>query len=246
MALTATATLETLKVVKTRLSMPDPYIVALSPERSNIRYSVEPDMTVDELSTAISEQLKDHPLHYPKTVIFCRRYEDCSSLYLSLASKLANFLTYPPGLSNIQEFRVLDMYTRASSQQLKEMVLASFSKPNGILRLVIATTAFGMGIDCNDIRTVLHWGCPADKEMYVQETGRVGRDRESSMAILQYRRGGRHVTPLMMKYATNNALCRRKLLFQDFLLCPAPAPLVKGCLCCDICALKCSCPACKQ
>ncbi|XP_062512632.1 ATP-dependent DNA helicase RecQ-like [Corticium candelabrum] len=63
MALTATATLETLKVVKTRLSMPDPYIVALSPERSNIRYSVEPDMTVDELSTAISEQLKDHPLH---------------------------------------------------------------------------------------------------------------------------------------------------------------------------------------
>ena len=43
-----------------------------------------------------------------------------------------------------------------------------------VLRVVIATVAFGMGIDCPDVREVIHWGVPEDAEMYVQENGRGG------------------------------------------------------------------------
>lgn len=55
---------------------------------------------------------------------------------------------------------------------------------DSVLRILIATTAFGMGIDCIDIRRVIHWGYPTDLESYVQETGRAGRDEEQSEAIL--------------------------------------------------------------
>ena len=66
----------------------------------------------------------------------------------------------------------MDKFTRVSTKQKKEEVVHSFSEVDGTLRIVIATTAFGMGIDCPDIRCIIHWGVPSNKEEYVQETGR--------------------------------------------------------------------------
>ena len=54
------------------------------------------------------------------------------------------------------------------------------------LRVVIATVAFGMGLDSPNIRRIIHWGAPADTESYIQETGRAGRDGEQSLAKLYY------------------------------------------------------------
>ena len=50
--------------------------------------------------------------------------------------------------------------------------------------MVIATTAYGLGIDCLDVRHVINFGLPSDIESYVQETGRAGRDSLPSLATL--------------------------------------------------------------
>ena len=56
---------------------------------------------------------------------------------------------------------------------------------------MIATSAFGLGVDIPDIRRIIHWGLPSTKEEYVQETGRAGRDGEDAHAILYEGKRGR-------------------------------------------------------
>ena len=82
----------------------------------------------------------------------------------------------------------------------------------------MATVAFGMGFDCLDFRRVIHWGTPSDVEAYLQETGRAGRDGESSDAILHYSNADFAVSAdgAMRAYCKNDSECRRQLLLQEF------------------------------
>ena len=77
------------------------------------------------------------------------------------------------------------MYTSCTHASVKAKIVERFTKPSS-LRVVIGTIAFGMGINCPDIREVIHWGVSDDVEMYIQETGRAGRDSHHSHCILMY------------------------------------------------------------
>ena len=154
LALTATATKATFDCVCVRLSMKSPSIIGLSPHRSNIYYCVQPYVKLKELSSRLADELQNESNKTPKTVIFCRRLEDTAlCIYLSLQQSLGQKFTYPVGYLNRQQFRLVDMYTRACRPEFKESVLKAFMLPNGNLRIVIATMAFGMGIDCPDIES---------------------------------------------------------------------------------------------
>ena len=59
---------------------------------------------------------------------------------------------------------------------MREEVLKEFCKADTKLRLLIATTAFGLGVDCVDIKRVINYGTPSILEELVQESGRAGRD----------------------------------------------------------------------
>lgn len=235
LALTATATKETYDVIVKRLSLENPAVIALPPFRNNISYSVRPKIDVHTLGEMLYQELKTKRTSFPKTILYVRTYTDCSNMYMVLKRKMGSEMTEPPGCPNVSGYRLIDMFNRALTEGKKEEVLSMFSRKDTTLRLVIATTAFGMGVDVADVRRILHWGMPSTLEEYVQETGRCGRDGEASQAILYQGKQTSYATITVKNYADNTSLCRRRLLFRDFLLYCEDDIHVTGSKCCDVC-----------
>ena len=118
MALTATATKLTFEIVSEQ-----PALVATSCNRPNIKLQVQAKQTLDEFSFELSQKIKYEKFNYPKTIVFCRNYKDCTNLFLTLAEHLGEDATYPTGYPNLLEYRYATMYTRASTIQMKQMVM---------------------------------------------------------------------------------------------------------------------------
>ena len=171
LALTATATSEVLSTVKTKLNLVDPLVIGISPNRDNIKYHVEPLPRLEILCQLLCEGLNQHRNRFPKTLIFCRTIAECATLYKNVRDSLGGAFTEPAGYPDYHCYRLLDMYTRACSDEMKAKVLM---QTDGKLRIVVATMAFSMGVDCPDIQNVMHYGPPSSVIQYVQETGRAG------------------------------------------------------------------------
>lgn len=244
MALTATATIETFQVVSKRLALRNPVTVAVSPNRANIKLLVQPSKSLKEFAKAIVQELKEKKAVYPKTVIFARCYQDCTSLYLTVACGLKKDITFPQGYPNLLKYRLVSMYTRASTDEMKKKIMALFSQETCTLRVIIATTSFSMGIDIPDIRQVIHWNPPAEVEQYVQEIGRAGRDGKDSEATLMFDKANRYTTLAMKMYAECKTECRRKNLFGNFIKYDHNTD--PHCKCCDVCEMICDCTVCKM
>ena len=194
LALTATVTKETYSVIIDRLCMNDPSIVGLSSVRHNITYEVEPYIKLNDLCSLLSSELLEHRAKVPKTVLFCRTLQGCADIYVGLRKLLGDQITEPAGLPvNLVKFRLIDIFTAGSKAQMREAVVTEFCRSDTKLRLIIATSAFGLGIDCGDIARIIHWGPPNTLEELVQETGRAGRNGMPSKAILYYGKPGKHV-----------------------------------------------------
>ena len=136
------------------------------------------------LLSGLVKQRKD----FPRTIIYCQRLVECGRIYRHLRDSLGREFTEPVGAPDLPQFRLVDMFHSSIDVEIKESILASFTKPSQ-LRVVIATVAFGMGIDCADVRQVFHVGPPEDVECYIQETGRAGRDGGHSLAVLMMIKG---------------------------------------------------------
>ncbi|XP_019852358.1 PREDICTED: ATP-dependent DNA helicase Q-like SIM [Amphimedon queenslandica] len=217
LALTATATKHTFRIVCQSLSLREPVLIGCLPDRSNIYYEVQPLPEIEEFCEEIAKELKEMGMEYPKTIIFQQNYSDCQVMYRILSRKLGPYITFPPHHPKHLEFAMVMKYTRASTVEVKESVLRSFSDPKGILRIVLATTAFGMGVDVADVRVIYHWRPPSSLEQYVQESGRAGRDNKPSKAILLYGKPSKFVEQGVKDYGNNKTKCRRQLLLNDFL-----------------------------
>ncbi len=140
----------------------------------------------------------------------------------------------------MSEFRMVEIYTCVSKPAKREDIIDRFFKVNSILRIVIATISFGMGIDCPDIYRIIHWGLPSCIEEYVQETGRAGRDGRRAVAELHQGKKGHYSSERMKTFVNNKLTCRRQLLFQDFIGFETVAR-TDLCTCCDVCASHCMC-----
>ncbi|WP_438292319.1 DNA helicase RecQ [Streptomyces sp. HUAS TT7] len=163
-ALTATATGATHREITQRLGMPDARHFVASFDRPNIQYRIVP---------------KNDPKKQLLTFLKEEHDGDAGIVYcLSRASveKTAQYLS-DNGVQAVPYHAGLDSATRAANQ-------SRFLREDGLV--VVATIAFGMGIDKPDVRFVAHLDLPKSVEGYYQETGRAGRDGLASTAWMAY------------------------------------------------------------
>ncbi|MGW0503287.1 DNA helicase RecQ [Micromonospora sp. NPDC003241] len=163
-ALTATATSATRTEIATRLNLTEARHFVASFDRPNIQYRIVPKREARKQLLALLRD--EHPSE--AGIVYC----------LSRASveKTAEFLT-ANGVDALPYHAGLDAATRAANQQ-------RFLRADGVV--MVATIAFGMGIDKPDVRFVAHLDLPKSVEGYYQETGRAGRDGLPSTAWLAY------------------------------------------------------------
>ena len=244
MALTATVTKETLRCVVERLSLESPKIIGLPPNRENIKFVLKPSITKKDFALSLASELLTFRVQTPKTVVFCTTVQQVADIFLIVKRELGIHITEPPNVPNILPFRLVDMFTAGSTSVMRQRILSEYCKRETKLRLIIATSAFGLGVDCPDITRVINWGPPPTLEDLLQQSGRAGRDGTQSEAILYYVKPGQNTSPAMQKYGTDHIMCRRELLYRDFLF-SASNTKVQPCLCCDVCESSCTCTQCK-
>ena len=180
-----------------------------------------------------------------KLLIFCQTYEDCYQFYRGFKSQLGKKFTVSENAPDLPQFRMVDMYMCCTQSAVKDHIVSEFSKPDGRLRVVIATIAFGMEIACPNITCVVHWGPSEMVEDYVQEIGRTGRDRQPACALLFFTpRDKVHVEMSVIEYSTKHEHCKRTQLFQPFDSFTLDSRSTSGCRCCFVCAKSCKCGHC--
>ncbi|MFF0104854.1 DNA helicase RecQ [Streptomyces hirsutus] len=229
-ALTATATHATHQEITERLAMPDARHFVASFDRPNIQYRIVPK--ADPKKQLLSFLREEHA--GDAGIVYC--------LSRNSVEKTAEFLSRN-GVEAVPYHAGLDAGTRAAHQ-------SRFLREDGLV--VVATIAFGMGIDKPDVRFVAHLDLPKSVEGYYQETGRAGRDGLPSTAWMAYglndviqqrkliqsgegdeafrRRAGQHLDAMLALCET--VRCRRGQLLAYF---GQDNPDPAGCGNCDSC-----------
>ena len=248
LALTATATIFNRQRICKILGMSNPAIVSESPNKPNIKYAVclNPG-TLEETFAPLVEEIKRCRQTTQRTIVFCRTYDTCGQIYLFLKCRLGKKITEPVRAPDVTQFRLVDMFSACTHPEVKDTILQLYSIPNSNLRVVIATIAFGMGLDCPNIYRVFHWGPSEDIELYLQETGRAGRDGNPAVAILYHGGKGviaRNIGDDMKEYCANKKQCRREVLLKHFDGRFVRDPSASLCKCCDVCERMCRCTLC--
>ena len=162
LALTASATQDVLLDIQEQLDIKDAAIFRKSFQRENIFYSIH-----------YSENKQQYIVGYFSEnphcgIIYCRSRKKTEELALLLQQNNISAIAYHAGMPKESRNEVQELWTKDR------------------VAVIVATNAFGMGIDKADVRTVIHYDTPEHLEAYYQETGRAGRDGKAAKAICLY------------------------------------------------------------
>ncbi|MFI4873259.1 MAG: DNA helicase RecQ [Phycisphaerales bacterium JB061] len=165
-AYTATATPRVREDIVHQLGLRDPEILIGTFDRPNLTYRVLPRV---KAADQIAEILKRH--ENEAAIVYCMSRRETESIAESLMKRGVNASAYHAGMAPEKRRRIQDRFTTER------------------LDVVVATVAFGMGIDRSDVRCVIHASLPKSVEAYQQETGRAGRDGLEAECVLLYSSG---------------------------------------------------------
>ena len=240
MALTATATKRTKRQIFDMLELINPFEVVDNPNRPNICFVVQKmdnSIQIGDHFKFLINDLKEHREKATRTIIYCQTIKQCAVLFDLFRTSLGIDL-YCDG-SVDPRMRFCDMMHSNSPESVKNHILDQFSQSESHLRVLIATIAYGMGVNCKNVCRVIHFGPSKSVEAYMQESGRCGRNGEQSSAILFYNSVTIRAADRDMKDYIHSDSCRRQELINHFSH-SAGIEKPQGHLCCDICAAKCA------
>lgn len=162
-AFTATATEEVKNDIACILQLRNPNIVVTGFDRENLYYRVESIKRKDDF---VVEYIDKHPDE--SGIIYCATRKNVDALHELLFKRGVPVTKYHAGINNDTRKKNQDdfIYDRAP--------------------VIVATNAFGMGIDKSNVRYVIHYNMPQSMENYYQEAGRAGRDGEPSQCVLLF------------------------------------------------------------
>jgi ATP-dependent DNA helicase RecQ len=161
-ALTATATPLVVKDIQEKLKFDNENVISTSFYRDELSYVALKQDDKDSKLIQILNRVKG------TSIIYCRTRKETKRIHLLLSEY---------GITSHYYHAGLDVLERASKQKQWQL---------NHVRVMVATNAFGMGIDKNDVRLVIHNHLPFSLEAYFQEAGRAGRDRKLAYSILLY------------------------------------------------------------
>ena len=185
LALTATATPDVVDDIQERLAFREKNVLRKSFHRPNLSYVVrQTNKKADEIVHILSRVPGS-------AIVYVRNRKRCQELaaYLNEQGLSADF--YHAGLSSKERSAKQEawkMFRERSQDELQNGSKAAYSlevRGEGT-RIIVATNAFGMGIDKPDVRLVIHHDLPDTIEAYFQEAGRAGRDEQRAFAVLLY------------------------------------------------------------
>lgn len=238
LALTASADLHSRDIVRRQLHFQNSNNITVSPNRPNIRLGVR-RLTTDSLDCFdwLVKDLKEKGLEMLPIIIYCRTINTVTRVFCHLKAELGESAWV--GEEKIGQNLLIGMFHSQTLPVNKSRVLSSFNG-EGSCRVIVATTALGVGLNFPKVSHVIMYGLPEDPEATLQQVGRAGRDGSPAHAVL-YANKQLSNTDKAVKVVLQKSLngCFRNALYSHFV--EDTSSVEPGHSCCTYCHSICKC-----
>lgn len=222
LGLTATASQTTVKSIINHINITDDFngVISNPDLPTNLILSVSQERDKDR---ALLSFLSSTPISsYNSVIVYCIRRDECervASILRSSLQEVGKTIMEKRNKKRKQMSFIAEAYHAGMSAAQRKKIQSNFMSGN--LRIIVATVAFGMGINKSDIRCIIHYDMPSSFESYVQEVGRAGRDGEQAHCHV-FVSSNKNDKNELLKHIHSNSIDRniiRKLLQKVFVPC---------------------------